>query len=614
MGDPPVATCCAHRSDDYDEVLHEHWAKVVGASSASEQLRAQAQLEARWAVHAACARAEAHMMLAATRRERRSRAHKNRRVRAKACAETSSVGNAQIDSAPGWFDWDALEAAEGSVDSPPRCPAAALRVAAARVAVKPRHCTLGPMSYRCHLPVWVPERWLWLACASKQKKPSRPPPDEPPLSQIVGASVLSLLHFLPGCTDMQVNPGMPLADMVRHCEAFAREAAGLSPVVPSRATNRRSRRTQRRCGYAGIRVGEASHPGPDRQFCSWVVSVKPTAASSCCQSPACRGPIEKGHLRACRAGVVNQRWYHIECVEGGLGPSDTVAGLEELSTEQRERAIAFCDDDARGRRRADYVEHAAKAKRRKAGCRVQEDPPPELDPPELAGGDDNSEVLKNLCWWNTVQWGDLRRWVPTMASVPSSTHHAVARLKRAVLLERLDARDQGEETRCARAWKIITFLDRLLFSLPRQRGEETNASRVTRRVREAWRGNWQGLWEEAQPSFGQRGVPMLSLLPMLAPSMPMLLTGFFPKLWVEPGVPPPSVPDRAPTADFSSCSLRAPCLKWGLLLFLARTIGKLSSLLPALVSPNTLNAPALGLQALGLNTGPPLKRTKKLPT
>ena len=177
-------------------------------------------------------------------------------------ATSSNVCNTQIDSALGWFDWDALEAAEGSAELPARSPAAALRVAAARVAVKPRRSMLGPMSYRCHLPVWVPERWLWLACASKQKKPSRPPPDEPPLSQIVGASVLSLLHFLPGCTNMQVNPGMPLSDMVQHCEAFARGAAGLAAVVPSRATNRRPRRTQRSCGYAGVRVGEASHPGP----------------------------------------------------------------------------------------------------------------------------------------------------------------------------------------------------------------------------------------------------------------------------------------------------------------------------------------------------------------
>ena len=92
-----------------------------------------------------------------------------------------------------------------------------------------------------------------------------------------------------------------------------------------------------------------------------------------------------------------------------------------------------------------------------------------------------------------------------MASAPKSTHHAAARLKRAVLLERKEAKDQGEEPRCERAWKIITFLDRLLFALPRQRGEETNAARVTRRIREAWRGNWQGLWEEAWFSFGQSG-------------------------------------------------------------------------------------------------------------
>ena len=195
---------------------------------------------------------------------------------------------------------------------------------------------------------------------------------------------------------------------------------------------------------------------------------------------------------------------YIECVEGGRGPLGSVAGIDALSPEQRERAKEFCDDDVGGRRRADYVEHAAQAKRRRAG-RVQGDPPPELEPPELDGDEDSSEKLKNLCWWNTVQWGDLKRWVPTMATVPNSTHHAVARLKRAVLLERQESKNLGDDLRCSRAWKILTFLDRLIFALPRQRGEETNALRVTRRVREAWRGNWQGLWEETKTSFGQQG-------------------------------------------------------------------------------------------------------------
>ena len=167
--------------------------------------------------------------------------------------------------------------------------------------------------------------------------------------------------------------------MVKLCSAFAREAAGLSPLTPSRANNRRARRTRRRCGYSGVRVGEASHPGPEHETCRWSVSVKPTGASSSCQSPACRKAIQKGALRACRATAVSQRWYHIECVEGGLGPLDTVAGLDSLSAEQQEQVKAYCDDEIRGCRRADYVEHTAQSKRHRSN-RVQCDPPPELDP------------------------------------------------------------------------------------------------------------------------------------------------------------------------------------------------------------------------------------------
>ena len=238
--------------------------------------------------------------------------------------------------------------------------------------------------------------------------------------------------------------------------------------------------------------------GPSNQTCRWAVSVKPTAVSSSCQSPACRGHIQKGALRACRAAAVSQRWYHIECAEGGLGPIDTVAGLDSLYAEQQEQVKCYCDDETRGRRRADYVEHVAQSKRHRPNRTLN-------DPPEIAESHDGSENLNNLGLWNSAQWGDLERWVPTIASVPSSTHHAVARLKRVVLLERKEAKDQSDEPRCERAWKIITFLDRLLFALRRQRGEETNAAQVTRRIWEAWRGNWQGLWKEARVSFGQRG-------------------------------------------------------------------------------------------------------------
>ena len=63
----------------------------------------------------------------------------------------------------------------------------------------------------------------------------------------------------------------------------------------------------------------------------------------------CRSPIEKGQLRACRAGLINQRWYHVECVEGGLAPSEAVVGLGDLDDEMRERALAVCNPEPRDR-------------------------------------------------------------------------------------------------------------------------------------------------------------------------------------------------------------------------------------------------------------------------
>ena len=81
----------------------------------------------------------------------------------------------------------------------------------------------------------------------------------------------------------------------------------------------------------------------------------------------------------------------------------------------------------------------------------------------------------------------LQVWVPTASVVPKGSHHAVARLKGAIFRAGLEAKAQGDTAGYARAWKAITFGDRILCAqLPggrRGRRRDTRCEMVTSRVR-----------------------------------------------------------------------------------------------------------------------------------
>jgi len=108
------------------------------------------------------------------------------------------------------------------------------------------------------------------------------------------------------------------------------------------------------------------------------------------------------------------------------------------------------------------------------------------------------EALRNFSWWDDVSYDSLQTWVPTMGVAPSSTHHAVARLKGALFKAAREAKLQGDDLTRQRAFKAVTFIDRLLFAAVRKKaGGRTNARVVVSRVRQAWRGDWAALWADA---------------------------------------------------------------------------------------------------------------------
>ena len=110
--------------------------------------------------------------------------------------------------------------------------------------------------------------------------------------------------------------------------------------------------------------------------------------------------------------------------------------------------------------------------------------------------------LPNLEWWDSVTYEDLTTWVPTVGKYPQEVDHGVAGLRGAVAKHMRHAQERGDAVTVARAGKLFTFLDRLIFCVPvSKRGgkKQTSAlsNHITNRLRLAWRGDWGALWRIA---------------------------------------------------------------------------------------------------------------------
>ena len=109
-------------------------------------------------------------------------------------------------------------------------------------------------------------------------------------------------------------------------------------------------------------------------------------------------------------------------------------------------------------------------------------------------------------WFDGLSYDGLKTWVPTAGVVPRNAAHAVARLKGAILQEMLASKAAGDGAGHQRAWKALTFVDRMLFAQAPGRASKrrkgTRADTVTSRVRRAWRGDWGALLAEAD-AMGQ---------------------------------------------------------------------------------------------------------------
>ena len=112
-------------------------------------------------------------------------------------------------------------------------------------------------------------------------------------------------------------------------------------------------------------------------------------------------------------------------------------------------------------------------------------------------------------FWDLLSWDRLHDPVRTVRVVPGAIQCAVADLRKALCDAMLAATTEQEQ---ARLLKAILFSDRLLFAAARrrrggargQRGE-TLARTLARRIRLAWEGCWDILWQESEVPPGELG-------------------------------------------------------------------------------------------------------------
>ena len=260
----------------------------------------------------------------------------------------------------------------------------------------------------------------------------------------------------------------------------------------------KSRWTSARYGLRGVRVGEASNPGPPGgPNTDWAVTEQPTrrqtAACRCCHRPFAPGDAR---VRPRHSDLRQGKHFHPACIPGGLGPLGNIEGLSEVGEKAKAEVQTFADGP--GMSRDAYV--ASKRRRRH---RAQPEEPEPADPPPVQEAEDpdgafEDGALRNLEWWDHVAARDLE-WVPTIANIPEPLLHACAEARAAVLLSLRHCDSQSVEA--ARLWKLLDYMDRLLFARTSSRKGSKNKKVdqiISHRLHLFWRGSWQQLWSASR--------------------------------------------------------------------------------------------------------------------
>lgn len=282
----------------------------------------------------------------------------------------------------------------------------------------------------------------------------------------------------------------------------------------------RSARIAGAYGLRGVRVGEASHPGPPKRRVAadnagrkarnaaaaaveeWTITLPKTGNPCVCAT--CNHTILAGSVRM-RQGAAGARVHHVGCAVGRSGDPSLAAGWDALPDKARAAAktayTTAAGAPASDSSTSDVAMHISSLPATDADGPLL---PP--DAPRAAANGGHEPPTLQLGWWDKVDWDDLHQPVSTGKAVPPQVHAAVAELRGAIARRQLEAMEIEEKVR---AWKALLFLDRLLFAHKGAPKQQANAESLTktlcRRIRSAWAGDWQSLWIESAESISVPG-------------------------------------------------------------------------------------------------------------
>ena len=216
---------------------------------------------------------------------------------------------------------------------------------------------------------------------------------------------------------------------------------------------------------------------------------------------------------------MNPKWFHLECITGGLGPCPDIKQLYALLTDQQDLVRSHSDQFG-GVIMATFIGIVKQAiKARLDGFQLpgpageafvdaeindflNEQIRDDATQDHAIQGDSPIEAtLRNIPWWDGFGYGNLTVWIPILGRIPKDVHHGLALLRGVVCRGMRETRERGDTAGEAQAGKLLTYVNLLALYPPRsnRRGKRYQGlgKVITARLRLPSRGDWTALWRDA---------------------------------------------------------------------------------------------------------------------
>ena len=273
-----------------------------------------------------------------------------------------------------------------------------------------------------------------------------------------------------------------------------------------------------RAGQEAPERGQRSAAGPpDEEPPTGVWRIRAPTGRHKAICPRCHQPLEKGEPRLSQQAV-HGKCYHMACApmpaERALQELPGWSSLDPARQRQAEASWAMAHTPLVPKRRRPNED----VEMNEGGPQlpIQEEDWLEQRPPEKATEPNPCEgihdlTLRNMGFWRSIPWDAQRQQWDRLATIPREPHYPLMQLRGAVAGSAAAGPKNAPERIAAQ--KCFYMLDRLLLCKNSQaRGGKrnqkgvSNARIIAQRIRMAWEGRWNELWQDsgkAQRSPGQ---------------------------------------------------------------------------------------------------------------